>query len=61
MTYLKRCSRSRSFVNKDSRCGEDKPRPCKSGDPRQNSHLELLRLLGPREEAPPNGKRARAG
>lgn len=50
MTYLPRCSKSRIFVDKDVRCGEHKPRPCKGGELRQNPHQHLLHLLGARPQ-----------
>jgi hypothetical protein len=59
MTYLKRCTRSRTFVDKDVPCGEYKPRLCKPGDPRQNTYQHLLRLLGPRPKQPEPSARAR--
>jgi hypothetical protein len=48
MTYLKRCTKSRTFVDKEVSCGEFKRRPCKSGEPKQNTYQYMLGLLGPR-------------
>ena len=58
MTYLKRCTSSRIFVDEDVRCGEYKPRLCKHGEPRQNTYRHLLRLLGQRPKPPARQGRA---
>jgi hypothetical protein len=52
MTYLKPCGAKR-FVDKDVRCGENKPRNCEGGEPTQNSYRRLLQVLGPRKLAVP--------
>jgi hypothetical protein len=50
MTYLKRCIKSRTFANKDVSCGEFKRRPCKGGEPKQNTYQRLVWLLGARPQ-----------
>jgi hypothetical protein len=49
MTYMKRCG-SRTFVDKDLRCGEHTARDCPKGEKTQNSHRHLLEVLGPHAE-----------
>lgn len=46
MTYKKPCG-SKRFLDRDLPCGEGKDRPCGNGEPTQNSHAQLLQLLGP--------------
>lgn len=50
MTYLKRCVKSRTFADKDVSCGEFKRRPCKGGEPTQNTYQHLVRMLGARPQ-----------
>ncbi len=47
MSYLPRCG-SRTFTDKDVRCGEAKRRNCDGGEPTQNSYRQLLKVLGAR-------------
>jgi len=50
MSYLPSCG-VRSFQTRERACGEHSPRACVDGSPTQSSHNELLRILGPRQEA----------
>lgn len=49
MTHLNRCGR-RTFQDEYTQCGEREGRTCYSGQPGQNSHQQLLDVLGPRVE-----------
>ncbi len=51
MTYLKRCSKTRSFVDKDVPCGEYKARECADGKPSQNSFARLGAAVGLRKQS----------
>ncbi|MEZ4404506.1 MAG: hypothetical protein R3B06_31085 [Kofleriaceae bacterium] len=51
MSYLTPCGK-RTFVDKAVACGEKKKRPCAGGKATQNSHQQLLGVLGPRRPAP---------
>ena len=46
MTYLKRRSKPRGFVDKDVACGEHKARKCADGKPTQNSFARLAGVVG---------------
>jgi hypothetical protein len=52
MTYMRPCGAKR-FVDKDVRCGEEKPRNCEGGQPTQNSYRSLLQVLGARPPVKP--------
>jgi hypothetical protein len=47
MTYRTGCGK-KSFVDKDAPCGEHEARECADGKPTQNSHRQLVQLLGER-------------
>lgn len=51
MTHLARCGR-RTFQDEYTQCGEREGRTCYNGQPGQNSHQQLLDVLGPRVEEP---------
>lgn len=46
MTYLRRCSTARTFVDKVVPCGEHKTRECADGKPTQNSFTRLAGAVG---------------
>ena len=46
MSYLPACG-ERRFVDGDAACGEVTERPCTNGAATQNSHRQLLAILGP--------------
>lgn len=48
MTYLRPCGK-RTFVDKEVRCGEKKPRDCAWGGATQNSFRRMLAAVGPRK------------
>jgi hypothetical protein len=52
MSYLTGCG-SKSFVDKEVRCGEHKPRDCHGGAPTQNSYRLLTTVVGARKPAAP--------
>lgn len=47
MTYRPYCG-TKSFVNRDVKCGEHSTRECVDGSKTQNSHQVLMSILGPR-------------
>lgn len=51
MTYLASCG-TQAFQSGEYSCGEYEKRPCKNGQPKQNSHARLLAVLGPHKPAP---------
>lgn len=58
MTYRPRCG-TRTFTDKDVRCGESKPRPCAGERKTQNAYQQLGTLLGFRKSRPGSKPRAK--
>jgi hypothetical protein len=51
MTYLRRCSKTRAFVDRDVPCGEYKARECANGKPTQNSFALVAGAVGLKQKA----------
>ncbi len=56
MTYLRRCSKTRSFVDKVVPCGEYEARQCADGKPTQNSFARIASVVGLRKQAAARSK-----